>query len=513
MNLKNLNLKFLIKAHTNIGLFALFFFYISAFFGTITLFKPQIYAWENPSRYFKKEETYNYKLDELVNRTIQEEGFSTNKVEITLPNYKDDVIAINDPAARTKYINPYSLKMLDTTSDRSFLNVFFNDLHVGRNIPKIGQLLMGIASILMIFLVLSGVILFINKHKPKITFNFKWHRDLSLFLLPYIVVFSLTGAVLGFMLSTASPFAYSATKGENTNMRSLVAPIIFPRDKVPVKSEEIKMLNIDNLMAKAKNNYKNLEIKKITLLQWNDKNAKIKFSGYLKDNRILTGTINRQYITLSGVDGSIIKKQELDKVHGVNKFLSGFYFFHFLPDETLIVRVIYAVLGIAFMLSLAFGFLIYSNKKASKHKDNFQYYSFLNRFSISIMFGIIPATALCLFLYWAIPNQLFERIIWIKGCFYAFWAATLLLSVYYDDIIDLLKAFCFLSSSLLFGTIIAHIMNASDFLVVLTQSKEMHPVLYVDLVLLILSVIFFLLYKYMRKIRFLQKYTRISYVS
>ncbi len=50
--LNNLNLKFLIKAHTKIGLFALFFFYISAFFGTITLFLPQIQTWENPSRYF-----------------------------------------------------------------------------------------------------------------------------------------------------------------------------------------------------------------------------------------------------------------------------------------------------------------------------------------------------------------------------------------------------------------------------------------------------------------------------
>ncbi len=513
MKLKNLNLKYLIKAHTNLGLFALFFFYISAFFGTITLFKPQIHMWENPSRYFVKEDNYNFTLDELVNRTIQEEGFSTKKVEVILPSYKDDVIAINDPASRTKYINPYTLKMLDTTSDSSFLHNFFNDLHVGRNIPKVGQLLMGIASILMIFLILSGVMLFINKHKAKQTFNFKWHRDLSLFLLPYIIIFSLTGAVLGFMLNSSSLFAYSASKGEVLNMRALVAPVIFPRDKIPEKTDKTKMLNIDTLMQKAQNSYKNLEIKRITLLQWNDKNAKIKFSGFLKDNRILTGRINRQYIVLSGVDGSILDKRTLDDSHGIKNFLSGFYFFHFLPDETSTVRIIFAFLGIAFLISLAFGFLIYSNKKAQKYKSNLHYYSFLNRFSIAIMFGIIPATALCLLLYWAIPKELFERIIWIKGCFYAYWAFTLFLSTYFEDVIDLLKSLCFQTSAFLFATIIAHIMKASEYLVVLTQSEKMHPVLYVDLTILILSVIFFLLYKYMYKIKFLTNYSRISDVS
>ncbi|MBU3015825.1 PepSY domain-containing protein [Poseidonibacter lekithochrous] len=48
------------------------------------------------------------------------------------------------------------------------LSNFFNDLHIRRNIPKIGQLLMGIASILIIFLTISGVILYLNKHKKTI---------------------------------------------------------------------------------------------------------------------------------------------------------------------------------------------------------------------------------------------------------------------------------------------------------------------------------------------------------
>ena len=39
----------------------------------------------------------------------------------------------------------------------------------------------------------------------------------------------MTGAVLGIMLSTSSPFAYSATNGKDTNMSKLVRPVVFPQ--------------------------------------------------------------------------------------------------------------------------------------------------------------------------------------------------------------------------------------------------------------------------------------------
>lgn len=513
--LKNLNLKFLIKAHTIIGIFALFFFYIATYFGTITLFLPQIHTWENPSRYFTYQKEYKTNLDELIKRTIIEEGFNTKQIDITLPSYRDNVLSINDPTSRTKYINPYTLKMLDTTSDHSFLSKFFNDIHVGRNIPKIGQLLMGISSMLIIFLVLSGIILYFNKHKKnKKEFNFKWHKDLSIILLPYIIVFALTGSVLGFMLGTSSSFAYTASKTEVSSMRALVGNIIFPTDIIPKKSQATKKLkNIDFLILKAKKLYPSLEVKTIKLMQWNDENAQIKISGYDKDNRALTGKINRVYIILSALNGDEIKRKTLKNSNLGNRVLSGFYFLHFIPDEKLIVRLLYFVVSIAFLVSLILGFLIWSDKKANAHKENRDYFNFLSRFSISIIAGVIPATALIIFLYWAIPFDLFQRVIWIKGIFYSFWTFTLFLSIYYDDVIDLLKSFAFLTSIFLFFTIIAHIMKAKTSIAYLVQQGEMHTVFWVDLTILGLSIICFLFYKYAHTFKLLSKYSGRFYVS
>lgn len=512
--LKNINLKLLISAHTMVGLFAIFFFYIASYFGTITLFFSQIHTWENPSRYFIYEKEYAPNIDTLITRTIKEEGFNTKEISIVLPSYKDNVISISDQISRTKYINPYTLKMIDTTSERSFLSKFFNDLHVGRNIPMIGQLLMGISSMLIIFLCLSGLILFFNKHKKtKQEFNFKWHKNLSIILLPYIIVFSITGSILGFMLSNSSPFAYTASNTNSSNMRALVGPILFPKDKIAKKSQSAKMQNIDFLISRAKSLYPNLVIKNLKLMQWNDQNAQIKISGYESNNRALTGQINRVFIILNAVNAREITRKNLENSHIGNKTLSGLYFLHFIPDETLFVRLIYFIFSIAFLISLILGFLLWSNKKASQYKDNRDYFNFLSRFSISIIFGVIPSTALVLLLYWAIPFDLFQRIIWIKGSFYSFWAFTLVLCMYYDDVLDLLKGLAFLTSAFLFSTIIAHMISAKTAIAFLVKQNHMHNIFYVDLVLLFLALVFFLFYKYANKIKLFSKYSRTNYVS
>ena len=513
MNLKNLNLKFLIQAHTKLGLFAFFFFYISAVFGTVTLFLPQIKTWESPSRYFVYDKEYNYKLDELIKRTIIQEKFSTDEVEVTLPSYSDNVIAVNDPASRTKYINPYTSKMLDTTSDKAFLSDFFNQLHIGIDIPNIGVFLMGIASVLILFLLFSGLILFFNKHKKKNKakkdFNYKWHKNLSIAIAPFILVFALTGSVIGFMFPTSSSFALTASQGEHSNMRSIVGPILFKKDVIPEKSKEtVELMNIDDLLEKAKELYPQLQIQKLKLLQWNNKNAQIKFFGYSKKNRIMSGKINRLNITLDAKTGQEISRKTIENSHISSKTLSSFYFLHFIPDETLLFRLVYLVLCVLFILSLIFGFLIWSEKKASKYIENRNYYNFLERFSISIIFGVFPCIALTLVLYWALPFELFQRTLWIKGLFYTFWAFTLVLSTYYDDLLNLIKSLSLMTSFFLISAVIAHMMNASEYLIILLKSSSMHTVLYFDLVLIILSIMCFIFYKNAHKIKYFVKLTR-----
>lgn len=506
MRLNNINLKYLMRAHTILGLFAIFLFYIAIYFGTITVFLPYINTWENPSRHFVSsyEKT---DLDILVPKIIKEKDLSNN-IEISLPSFRDKALAINDDKSKTIYINPNTNEILNTQNETNFISNFFNEIHIGRNIPKVGIVLMGIASILMIFLSLSGVILWLSNKKKstkKEKFYLKWHKNLSLSLLPFILVFALTGSLLGFMLSSASPIAYSASNTQETSLRQLVGPILFPKDKKIEASRKTEMLSISKLQELAQKNFVNLEINKIKLQSWNEENAKIKFSGYLKDNRYISGRINRMYIELSAVNGKVLDKKDLSNANITNGILSTFYFLHFIPDETLVLRIIYFIFGIIMAVSLSFGFLIYSEKKAKKAKADEKYYSILNKLAMATMIGVIPASCLLMFLYWYLPFDMFERITWLKGSFYSFWAATLLYAVIKDNVLKVINHLLFISSIFLILTVVYHGIS-TGYYPWLSFKADLNEVFFVDLTLLVFALVFFVFTRTSKKIPFFYKY-------
>ena len=99
------------------------------------------------------------------------------------------------------------------------------------------------------------------------------------------------------------------------------------------KLDPAMMLGIGKLEEIAQKNFLNLEINKIKLQSWNEKNAKIKFYGYLKDNRYISGRINRMHIELSAINGKVIDKKDLSNANVTNGILSTFYFLHFIREN------------------------------------------------------------------------------------------------------------------------------------------------------------------------------------
>ena len=495
------------RAHTVLGLFALYFFYLACFFGTITVFMPYVKSWESPSRHFVSIEE-NAKLDEIIPEIIKRNEL-TGVIDISIPKVNEKAIGINDQQSKTIYIDPNTNKVLNIDFENNFLSNFFNAIHIGTNIPVIGRYLMGIASILMIFLAISGFIMWINlkrKGTKKEKFWLKWHKNITLLLLPFILVFCLTGAVLGFMLSTANPIVYSATKTADTNLRATVGPILFPKDKPVIETQNAKMMKISQLQNIAQKKYPTLQITNIKLFAWNDINAKARFIGYEKANRSITARINRMYIEISAVNGKVVATHNLETSTGANKILSAFYFLHFITDEGLLLRVIYFILGIIMTAGFAFGFLIYSEKKTlTKKREDKNYYSILNKLSLSVMIGVIPSTALVMFLYWYFPMNMFERTTWLTGCFYALWAGTLLYAVYEENTLKVINHYLLLGAILLLLAVAFHGYQTT-FYPWVSLSKGMYDIFFVDIVILLFAFSFYMFFKKSKNIQLLYKY-------
>lgn len=515
MNIEKLNLKYLIRSHTIIGLFCLFLFYISSFFGSITLFLPYINTWETPSKHFKSTSDYSFNIDEQLDNLLTKNQFLTDNIDIIFPSFKDNRIQISALNQNSIYLNPNTNEVLPTKFEQKTVSDFFNILHFGANIPYIGQPLMGMASVGVLFLIISGFLLFIhNKKKEKkvMVKNYKkiwiqWHKYLGLSLMPFIFIFSITGAFLGFMLFASTPFALTASNFEENNLRKLVAPIIFKqKQNLAQNSTIVPMQKLSLLIQTAQKNYPELKIQKATIYNYNKENSQIVFSGYLQENKALSGRTNRMSITLQSSSAEVLEKTTLENTHIIKKALSAFYYLHFIPDETLGLRIVFFILSLAMMICLVFGYLIWAEKKL-KHLNEMRYFNFLNRLSMALMIGIIPATCFVLFLHWLLPFDTFDRDIWIKGCFYSLWAFTLFYSVYENFVIKSLKLFFLLSFILLVCAVLLHGLKMNLYFWESFQ-QELWCVFYVDLALLCFAGIFLLLYFHLNKIPLIQRFNQ-----
>lgn len=515
MKTEKLYLKYFIRSHTIIGLFSLFLFYISCFFGALTLFLPYISMWETPSKHFKPTDNYIFNIDESLDDILKKNQFLTDKIEIVFPNFKDNRIQISALNQNSIYLNPHSNEVLPTKFEQKTVSDFLNILHFGGNIPYIGQPLMGLSSIGILFLILSGGLLVVyNKKKTKVPCRksykkkyLSWHKYLGVFLIPFIFVFALTGAFLGFMLFASTPYALSSSQFEQTNIRKLVAPIIFETKQIPkTNSTTVPMQKFSLLLQKAQQHYPQLHIQKAEIYNYNKKDSHTVFSGYLTPNKILSAKLNRLSITLQSATGDIIEKTLLEDCHIIKRTLSAFYYLHFISDETIILRIVFFILTLALLFCLILGYLIWAQRKL-KHFHDIHYFNLLNRLCVALMVGVIPAVSFVFFLHWLLPFDTFDREVWIKGCFYCMWSFALFYSVYQYNIIKATKLFFGVSAFLLFGSVLLHGLKTHLYFWDSIKSHIM-PIFYVDITLLLLGCMGLILALFLDKLPFIKRFNQ-----
>ena len=508
MQIQNIYMKYLKESHTYIGLFVIFFFYISTFFGTITTLKPYLASWESPSKHIELIDVKNIDFDKAIKSGLQELDNPTNKVTITLPSYKEKTLSVKFGSSEKVYVNPYTNQVLDTNKEENLLSNFFNKMHINVNMSRPGQILMGLASIGIVFLCISGIYLWLlnrKKRAPAKNFWFRWHKDISLLILPYILVFSLTGAILGVMLMASSPYAYSATDGKEMVMGKLVRPTIYERPiKVKALGESAPMQSFNKLYTTAKDSYKELHITNIKLFNWKDKNARIAFLGYDKNNDMTTARVNRVGVILDAHTGEVIRKKLPEDTHGAARFLSAFYFFHFISDEGIALRIVLMVFGILFGISLVLGAFIWIERKLKQKKSN-SYFNIITKFTTAFTLGLVPATTFTLFLYWLLPIDTLDRNTWVIGGFYSLWSFTFLLSVYKKDSLDAVRIYMYLNSFFLILAFLLH-GNSVNMYIWDSFNKSIWDIFYMDIFILTLGVLSFLFAKKMDNINFLNRF-------
>ncbi|WP_041959107.1 PepSY-associated TM helix domain-containing protein [Sulfurospirillum arsenophilum] len=509
---RSLIYKYLYRSHTIIGLLVLFLFYMSTYFGTLTFFMPYLKVWESPSRHFVPHENHAFNIDSLLDEVLEKYHFIGDKpVEMMFPSFRDPLLKISSEAQNSLYINPLSNEVLKVAKEENLISTFFNELHTGIVIPLIGMPLMGAMSIGILFLTFGGFWLYCQKRKhmalPKAGWRqtwLSWHKITGLGVIPYALVFALTGSFLGLMLSSSQPFAWSMTHGNISNMRQLVAPILFAQPKYQSVQTKKQMLPFSTLQTLAQEHYPQLSITNATLYHYGKEGAKVRFRGFDKENVAQSGRTNRPSITLDASSGAVVEHKTLEQTHGISRTLSVFYFLHFVPDETLGLRVVLALFGAVLAISLASGYLLWAEKKL--HQQGFLG-DLTNRVSIAILIGIIPSSALVPFLHWVVAYELFDKEIWIRGAFYAFWSFWLFYTVYERSIVKIIRLMLGSAAWFLLLSVLFHGLK-SGFFIWQSFHQKAWTLFYMDIAFILSSIVLFYMAKWVEKKELFYRYER-----
>jgi len=509
---RSLIFKYLYRSHTIIGLLVLFLFYMSTYFGTLTFFMPYLKVWESPSRHFVPHENHAFNIDSLLNEVIEKYHFMGDKpVEITLPSFRDPLLKISSEAQNSLYINPVTNEVLKVAKEENLISTFFNELHTGIVIPLVGMPLMGMMSVGILFLTVGGFWLYWQKRNhhasQKVSWRaiwLSWHKITGLAIIPYALIFALTGAFLGLMLSSSQPFAWNMTHGNVSNMRTLVAPILFAQPKYQRGEVTKQMLPFSILQSLAQEHYPQLSITNATLYHYGKEGAKVRFRGFDRENSAQSGRVNRPSITLDASSGAIVEHKTLEKTHAINRTLSTFYFLHFVPDETLGLRIVLAFFGVILAISLASGYLLWAEKKL--HQQGILG-DLINRVSIAILIGIIPSSALVPFLHWVLPFELFDKEIWIRGAFYAFWSFWLFFTVFERSLVTIIHFMLLSAAWLLMLAVLFHGLK-SGFFIWHSFNQEAWTLFSIDAAFILSSTVLFTMAKWVEKKELFYRYER-----
>lgn len=458
----------LFRVHVAAGITFSLVMYIAIFFGIFAIFLPYIQTWEKPSRYLEKVNITQIDYNHMINQVLKDPDFPKDNILVNLPGRMGDTaVSISNKFVQPRYFNPKTAVEIENENESmTHLASFLNGLHYGKPLQIVGEFIFGFSAIGTMFLIVTGLIL-ILLYK----FKFKANNTRSLFStvhvklltwlsLPFFLI-TLTGSIMTVGLVSAGPMSQMLTKGKATSIDEVVGTVLFPRNE-PTKKEkkETDMLPLSELLIKAQRINPNLIFKQVKLFNWNDTTSRAEFIGYNPYRPFLNGGIfNIPYVALNIHTGELLQnKKVLDNVFPV--FVSeGLFFLHFLFGIDIFSRIIVALMMAFCGVAIGFGVMLWLEKKAKEFGGKIPFYHWMGKLSLTIMIGVIPATAMLFLSQWLLPFDLVDRVIWQQSIFYNTWLFTLFWSFYRINSYKASREFFMIGGILFIITMFLHIIK------------------------------------------------------
>lgn len=356
--------------HSWTGVLAALFVFAVCCSGTVALFKDEIRKWERPDlRLALPAETsmdaaFRTALDEankalrpgeqITQLTHYRPGLTHPFHEIVF--YLESETGEEGRLIGPFYVHPQTYETLPPGGHN--LARFHRDFHTNLNMSgRIGRYIVGVSGLLMLLSALTGI--FLHRHMIKELFTFRpdrshrllWtdmHKVLGLWGLPFHVMISFTGALLGLagLLTTLLAFiAFDGDRARATESLIGAPPVLSGTKAAPA--------NIDAMLRHAEAAQPNWHARGYFVQDYGDARAPLTVFGRTTD-RLSNGD---SYIYLAG-SGAYFGKRALDDTWA-GRLYEAMSPLHYATFGNYLVKLLYAVLGIGACLLTVSGMMIW----------------------------------------------------------------------------------------------------------------------------------------------------------
>ncbi|MFH6955877.1 PepSY-associated TM helix domain-containing protein [Flavobacterium aquidurense] len=410
MNNRNYNIYF--HTHTVSGIVISVVLFVIFFAGSFSFFRDDINNWErNESTAITKEIQLDYdkalkKLDkEYVlhgrNITISKPS-NERRVAVYMEGTKDTLAPAKQKEGSFFYLDTKTFKTF--TYEQSYsLGEFLYRLHFLAQIPyPVGYYLSGFVALFFLFAIVTGVLLHWKKivsnfyiFRPKEKLKTLWtdaHTALGMIGLPFQFVYAVTGAFFMIKLLIVAPAVMTLYKGDQDKLYKELE-YTDPDYKFDNKKLTVPF-NIDQLVAKAKSNWKDFEITRVFIQNYGDTNMHVLVEGEMLSSKKFTGIGKVVYRIADGKE--IAKKNPVTQNNYLDVVKNVLYKIHFGDYGGYALRIISFVLGIITCFVIISGVMIWlvARQKNNLPEKKRRFNAAVVRIYLAICLSMYPITAL-----------------------------------------------------------------------------------------------------------------------
>jgi len=381
MSNRNYNIYF--HTHTVSGIVISVVLYVIFFAGSFSFFRDEIINWErNESTATSKEIQLDYKsaLDTLDKKYILKgrsitlsQPHAERRVNVFLEGTKDSLV---DKKAREGQFFYLDTKTFQTSTyeDSYSLGEFLYRLHFLAQVPyPIGYYLSGFVALFFLFAIVTGVLLHWKKivsnfyiFRPKEKLKTLWtdaHTSLGLIGLPFQFVYAVTGAFFMIKIFIVAPSVVALYKGDENKLYADLEYIdpVFEYGKTSLSTP----FDIDEMVSRTKNTWKDFEITRVLIQNYGDKNMHVLVEGEMMYDKKFTG-IGK--IIYKVDDGKIVAKKdpvtENSYLDGVKNVL---FRIHYGDYGGYLLKTISFILGLVTCFVIISGVMIWLTARDKKN--------------------------------------------------------------------------------------------------------------------------------------------------